>query len=397
MAQASFRLASGGAARGKRREGAAVVPSPGRFALIGGEEAAAIVGEWRSLVRRSAEDNAFFDPDFALPAMKAIGAGVVIATWRSAEGGLAALAPVGRVRLGRIAPAFRIWSHEYGPLGVPLVDRTAVDEAVGGLFDGLTEGGTSLVLPDLPLDGPVARAITRRAAAARRPLAVVDGHRRAMLKRPDEGDVDCRAALPLRRRKEYSRQMRRLADLGAVAVETVSEPDAVGASFEEFLVLEAAGWKGKRGTALAELPAVAAMAREIVRRRALAGAVRIDSIRLDGQPIAMLVSFVEGATAYSWKIAYDEAHEKVSPGAQLMLEAGRTLLSNPGIRQIDSCAGANHPMIDHLWQDRLAVGTLVIGPPGGGLLHTAGLAAMKGELGARAFAHRMLHRLGRHG
>ena len=175
------------------------------------------------------------------------------------------------------------------------------------------------------------------------------------------------------------------------------EGGGVKATFEEFLLLEAAGWKGKRHTALAELPPIAALAREIVGRRAAAGAVRIDSIRLDGRPIAMLVSFLSGATAYSWKIAYDEAYEKVSPGAQLMLDAGGALLSNAGIRRIDSCAAANHPMIDHLWHERLAIGTLVIGPAGGGLLHAAGLAAMQAELRARGFAHRVLRRFGRHG
>ena len=387
---------SGATARSNRPE-AAIARPPGSFALVERDEAAAIAGEWRSLTERAVEDNAFFDPDFALPAMKAIGDGVAIATWRSEDGRLAALAPVRPARLGRIAPAVRIWSHDYGPLGVPLVDRAMTDRAVDGLLDGLMETGGSLVLPDITLDGAVAEAITRHATAAGRGLAVVDSHHRAMLKRPESGDVDCRAALPQRRRKEYSRQMRRLADLGAVVVETVSEPDQVKARFEEFLLLEAAGWKGKRHTALAELPPMAAMAREIVGRRAASGAVRIDSIRLGGQPIAMLLSFLSGATAYSWKIAYDEAHEKVSPGAQLMLEAGRTLLSNAGIRQIDSCAGANHPMIDHLWHDRLAIGTLVIGPAGGGLLHAAGLAAMKAELRARTVAHGVLRRFGRHG
>jgi CelD/BcsL family acetyltransferase involved in cellulose biosynthesis len=224
---------------------------------------------------------------------------------------------------------------------------------------------------------------------------MVEAHHRAMLSRPEKGEADCRAALPLRRRKEYSRQMRRLADLGEVVVETASQTDAVIARFDEFLALEAAGWKGRSRTALAERPKAAAMARTIVERCAARGAVRIDSIRLAGRPIAMLVSFLAGKSAYTWKIAYDEAYEKFSPGAQLMLEAGRTLLSNGGVERIDSLADANHPMIDHLWHERLAIGTVVIGPAGGGLLHAAGLAGMKAELRARALAHRLLKRMRR--
>ncbi len=400
MGLASFRIAGRALPRSEASESAAkTIPQagrqPGRFAMLDRDAAAAISGEWRSLVGRVAEDNIFFDPDFTLPAMTAIGKGVTIATWRTPDGALAALAPVTATRLGRIAPATRIWCHEYGPLGVPLIDRTMIDQAVRGLLEGLMEGGRSLVMPDLTVHRPVAKAIANAARVAGCGIAVIDGHQRAKLKQSPSGGVDCRAALPLRRRKEYSRQMRRLADLGEVAIETASEPEDVRTRFEEFLVLEAAGWKGKRGTALAALPEIAAMTREIVANRAASRTMRIDSIRLDQRPIAMLVSFLEGATAYSWKIAFDEAHARFSPGAQLMLEAGRTLLSIPGIRRIDSCAAADHPMIDHLWRDRLAVGTLVIGPAGGSLLHATGLAAMKAELRGRALARRLVHRVGR--
>jgi hypothetical protein len=81
MAQASFRIAAS-IARGKPPEAAATSPPLGRFALLDQAAAAAIAGEWRSLSERAAEDNAFFDPDFALPAMATIGNGVGIATYR---------------------------------------------------------------------------------------------------------------------------------------------------------------------------------------------------------------------------------------------------------------------------------------------------------------------------
>jgi hypothetical protein len=46
-------------------------------------------------------------------------------------------------------------------------------------------------------------------------------------------------------------------------------------------------------------------------------------------------------------------------------------------------------MIDRLWPGRIAVGTLVVGPPGGGLLHRAGVAAAKAEAMARASLKRL--------
>jgi hypothetical protein len=125
---------------------------------------------------------------------------------------------------------------------------------------------------------------------------------------------------------------------------------------------------------------------------AAAGRARIDAIRVAGKPVAMLATFVAGETAYTWKIAYDEAFARYSPGAQLMLEAGRAILSGTEVRRIDSCATAGHPMVDHVWKDRLAVGTMVIGPPGGGALFAAGCAAARAEIAARNAARRLIRR-----
>ena len=141
--------------------------------------------------------------------------------------------------------------------------------------------------------------------------------------------------------------------------------------------------------ALISSAATREFAREVVSNRADAGAARIDSIDLGGHPIAMVVSFAAGETAWTWKIAYDETFARFSPGAQLMLEAAKAIFSDPTIGHIDSCAAADHPMIDHLWSGRLAIGSLVIGPPGGSAVHRVGLAAARAELAARAAVRRL--------
>ncbi|KAB2874080.1 MAG: GNAT family N-acetyltransferase [Bauldia sp.] len=358
--------------------------------LIGPETATALGIEWGRLAGHAVEDNLFFHPDVMLPAIGHLGEDPRIAVVRDARGRLTGLAPVVMTRLGRIAPAVSIWSHDYGPLGVPLIDRRDVDGAVSAMVDIAGKG--SLIVPDLTLEGPVAAALTAAAERSRRPVAIVGGHLRAMLLRPQAGTVDLRANSLRRRGGRVARQMRRLADLGTVTIETTAEPDCVRARFEEFLTLEAAGWKGRSGTALASASATAGFAREMVFNRSEEGAARIDSIRVAEHPIAILVSFVAGATAFTWKIAFDEGFRRFSPGAQLMLEAPRSLFSDPNVARIDSCAAADHPMIDHLWKDRLAVGTLVIGPPSGAI-HRLGLAVLRAEVGVRDTARRLRSRL----
>lgn len=362
-----------------------------KFATAEADGAINLLPEWAMLSGSSAGDNVFFHPGFALPAMRHLGADVSIATLAHPGTRLAALAPFVRTHLGRIAPAVRLWSHDYAPLGLPLIDGEAVEATVAALLHGLAPatGGLSFIAADIPLDGPVANALAIAARRNKRPVDILDAHMRAALARSDAGALDPRAALPAKRRKELSRQMRRLAEVGEVTVMTVTNPVGVGVRFEQFMAMEAAGWKGKNGTALSSSPSTMEFAREAVANRAEAGGARIDSIDVGGQPIAMLVSFTSGETTFTWKIAYDESYARFSPGAQLMLEAAKAIFSDPTIVRIDSCASADHPMVDHLWSGRIAMGTMVIGPPGGGMLHRLGLAAARAELAARAAVRRL--------
>jgi hypothetical protein len=88
------------------------------------------------------------------------------------------------------------------------------------------------------------------------------------------------------------------------------------------------------------------------------------SIALDGRPIAMLASFVTPPGAFGFKTAFDERFARFSPGVLLQLE-NLAMLERPGIDWSDSCAAADHPMIDHLWRERRAIGwvNVAIGGP----------------------------------
>lgn len=374
-----------------RNEPQAALSLAGGLSWLSARQASAIVGEWRELAARGGESNVFFHPGFLLPAIDHLDPDVTIATVRDRADRLIALAPIARTRLGRIAPALRVWVHDYGPLGVPLLDAGAIDQAAAAMV-GHTPEKTSLVVPNLPARGPAKAAFERAAGLAGRPLVLVDEHARAICERGDEpGGI--RPTLPTRRRKEFARQMRRLAELGDVTIESAVDPDRVRARFEEFLILEAAGWKGEAGTALASQPTTAAFARDVVFNRSERGTTRIVSLRLGEHPVAIVVCFIAGATAFTWKIAHDEAYARFSPGAQLMLETADALFGDSAIARIDSCACADHPMIDHLWRGRMDVATLVVGPVGGGAIYRTGLAAMRAEHDAKAMARRVRTRL----
>jgi len=376
---------------GLTRIGQAVAPiagRSGRVQLLTPSEARAIADEWRALAAHSVEDNHFFLPDVVLAAAGHFAPEVRVLVVRGVGGRLIALAPATLARLGRIAPALRVWGHHFGPLGVPLMADGDRDEAAALLV----RAATTIIFPDLPLDGPVARAIAQAAKRAGWAVHIVDAYQRAAFARTTARS-DLRASLPIRRRKEFARQMRRLAELGPVAFDSVTAPDAMATAFEDFLALEAAGWKGRGRTAILSSVAVAAFARAAVQSRAAEAGVRIDALRLAGRPIAMVVSFLAGTSAWTWKIAFDEAFARFSPGAQLMLELPSRLFAESAAARIDSLATTDHPMIDHVWRDRIAIGTLVIGP--GGPIHRLALLSAETESRARARARRIRDRLHR--
>ncbi|WP_231636210.1 GNAT family N-acetyltransferase [Novosphingobium sp. ST904] len=128
---------------------------------------------------------------------------------------------------------------------------------------------------------------------------------------------------------------------------------------ERFLALEASGWKGKAGSALANHAGTAALFRESLKGAAARGRLERLSLTLGGRPIAMLASFLTPPGAYSFKTAFDERYSRFSPGVLLQRE-NLDILERGDIEWSDSCAAADHPMIDHLWRERRTMARLSI-------------------------------------
>jgi hypothetical protein len=49
-----------------------------------------------------------------------------------------------------------------------------------------------------------------------------------------------------------------------------------------------------------------------------------------------------------------------SPGVQLVCELTDSLLAAPEPARVDSCAAPGHPMIDHVWRERLVLSDRMI-------------------------------------
>jgi hypothetical protein len=237
--------------------------------------------------------------------------------------------------------------------GLPLLTR---DNAGAALRDLV--GGSPLLLRGVPADGPFWDSLRDSGLKA----GVVASWRRAAL--TVEGDFArwFDGNFERKRRKEYRRLRARLGEMGKLESLAWQSEEPIDQWTDEFLALEAKGWKGQRGTALVADPAAAATLREALRSLSRDGALRFWKLALDGRPIAMLFATVMGGTAWLGKIAHDESFAKYSPGALIILDATEALMADPAVALADSCAQPNHPMIDNIWRERLAMADVLLAP-----------------------------------
>jgi CelD/BcsL family acetyltransferase involved in cellulose biosynthesis len=363
-------------------------------------ELATIAAEWQSLIARALEPNVFYEPAFALAAEPVFGAGVHAGlVWsRTAPGRLMGLFPA-RIERHRYGPPLALmvgWTHSYAPLGTPLVDRDAAEAVIAAWFAHVAADPqlpSRMLLPYCPVEGAWARALDAAIARADSRDTLFARHRRALLK-PDDRDGYLARALGRKKQKELRRQRKRLSEDGVVMSGATGDPAAVVRGLGDFLVLEASGWKGRAGTAARSQADVCAFMQQAVAALAGEGKAQVHRLFLDACAIAAMITLRSGATAWCWKVAYDENVARASPGVQLQLDVTQALLDDPQVSAADSCATANHPMIDHVWRERLELADLLIriGPAGRAtflLVHALEALRRAAVAGAKALRDRM--------
>lgn len=316
---------------------------------------------WADLAARALEPNAFYEPGFALSAarhfpLKARPRFVVV--WGRPD-------PAGRRRMAGLFPIvapnpifgdgfIRLWLHKQAALATPLVDREeapAVLESFLAWLEGRSMAA-GVVFSKTTKDGLFHKAL--RAAADHRRTRLLDVYERAALLPGGDADELCARAGSKKKLGELHRMRRRLADLGDVDFVSFTAPDDVRGALENFLTLEASGWKSGHG-ALLSSPSLTTFVRSATRLLARQGKCRIHALQLDGRPVAMAILIESQGRSYCWKIAFDEAFRSQAPGIQLVYEQTKAQLARPDVEMTDSCAIANHPMIDRLWPDRVAI------------------------------------------
>jgi CelD/BcsL family acetyltransferase involved in cellulose biosynthesis len=363
----------------------------------------AVAAEWQALASRAMEPNVFYEPAFASAAAQVFGrdAGAGLVWSRSTPARLLGFFParIERRRYGIPLPVLIGWTHPFGPLGTPLVAGDWGESVIAAWFDHVSRDAALpnvMLLPYVPVAGTWAEALDRVVIRRGGESRDFGQHARALLVPGDDRAEYLQHAVGGRKRKELRRQRKRLGDLGVVMSASTGETSAVMRAVDDFLTLEAAGWKGRAGTAARDREEVRKFLQSAVTTLAGDGKARVARLFLDTDAIAAIIVLRSGTTAWCWKIAYDERFSRFSPGVQLLLDVTQELLDDSSIVCADSCADENHPMIDHIWRERLVLADRMIrvGPEGGAVFKLAGAleAARRTAIRSAKSLRRMMRR-----
>lgn len=330
--------------------------------LLSAEEAAepAFRAAWDALVSAACEPNPFFEPWCLLPSIELFGAPDARLLFGYFHNG----ALVGLMPLAKNAryyqhplPNLSSWEHENMFCGAPLVAKGHEQSFWHALLDHCdNQAGLALFLhlPSLPADGPLARALADVSAEQSRICAIVQSHERAFLASDSSSEEYFNTSISTKKRKELRRQQRRLGEMGELTFSRISDTSGAAEWADEFIALEKAGWKGEQGSALANGAATNAFFRQTLEGAAEADRLERLTLRLDDQPIAMLANFLTAPGSFSFKTAFDENYARFSPGVLLQQE-NLALLDRDDIAWCDSCAAADHPMIERIWREKRRV------------------------------------------
>lgn len=308
---------------------------------------------WARLSVRSDSGNIFAADWFMASALRHCTAGrkVRLAIVRSLDGEWLGVMPIAfSATIGRCPiPSWHNWLATNQFDATPLIERgcehifwhcllTEIDRRPGLAL--------ALCCEHLPLDDSATQALIEVCLAQGRRVYRTDRITRPMR---DGGALD-ETALAARRKldKRLDGLERKLArEVGAPRVTSLPANADPAEWIDAFLALERAGWKGSRASALGCASGTTALFREVIRIAHQQGAVRLMTLEVAGNPIAMTSWFLCRQRRYGFKMAYDEAFRTYAPGRLLMRAVAAEADCVPG-QLFDSCAGRDAPP-DPLW------------------------------------------------
>ena len=258
------------------------------------------------------------------------GSGEVVVVCVFDAGDLVAAAPLIR-RRGRLE---LIGQAEPGEPG-GFVYRDAA--SLHRLVTGIAALRSPLVLDDIVAGSPVVKAL-RDVGGSR--VVVRASSACPSLEIPSEVD-EVGVVLSASLRSDLRRAQRRAGEFGEPSFEmhTPTSPEQLNSLWSDVLRVEAAGWKGRSGTALRHDAAVGAFFAAYSRRAMERKELRLGVLDIAGTTAAVMVAAEWDARLWLLKIGFDERYAAASPGL-LLLEGAVAHVLGRNLRSLEFLGSA---------------------------------------------------------
>lgn len=227
---------------------------------------------------------------------------------------------------GRMTAAFPLWSSgrellamanyytdTFRPIATTELALSGVIEAV------FSQSSNPVILPSLVSTHPSTHLIVRASKRHNRHTSF-QHYERCPIIDMNTDYSDYHSFLSPNLRKVAGKKRRKFErDKGAVFT-AVTEPSDVSSAMDQFLALEAKGWKGRSGTAIHLDPKAEKFFRSIATSFGSNGALRMGEVRLGDRLIASKLCLLHGNRLYALKEAFDEEYFSFSPSMTLLMD-----------------------------------------------------------------------------
>jgi hypothetical protein len=300
-------------------------------------------------------------------------------------------------RLARLLPGLQVLMSPrltlYETDGGPDVADDSADALLALLLnaDSFPAGWPHiLVAQRIVAEGPVWEALQRLVASGAIAIHPIVDWERSILDRRTAADAETyvsQAHSPSRV-KRLRQKRKALERLGSLKLEVASEPEHLQDAVDTFCALEAAGWKGAAGTALARDPDGLAYVAGLMAVLEAEGNAFALTLRLDDRAIASSLFVKSGGDVVFWKTAYDESLAKYSPGVVLDLFVTEWLYAQPWFETMDTGHDDSVDPAREIWSERRKMATVVIDMKPGSMKGRIVVAWLRGRQALRSWRNR---------
>ncbi len=145
-------------------------------------------------------------------------------------------------------------------------------------------------------------------------------------------------------RSNLNKAAKKLHKLPDVKFSFLNQNKAKTEYLTQLIEVEAKSWKKDAGTAITDSPTAVAFYQSLTQRLSNAGFLEWQILEAEGKTIAINLAVRLKRLILIWKLAYDPAYSKCSPGSMLLEEAIKLACESEDIDEINL-------MTDHSWYD----------------------------------------------